>query len=303
MVHRKSIIKAAIDRLEGLMAIGESRREAKQAVRATGERIWAFSTGRIHSFKTRSVYQEHILRFINWSRDSYQIKRLEALDARADELACQYLNGQIHARKSPYTLQVERSALRLFFGNRSLAQSVVLPRRARVQIMRSRGPARHDQHFQPANWEPLLNFLQATGLRRNELRLLCVRDIVERDTDADYFGQTTVKVINGKGGKSRTVPVLPGHEHDVLAIRAGRVDEEHVFPRIPKHLDVHNYRRVYAHALYLSYLESTSPLRQANLPPATGLLRRIEYDADAAQRVSWALGDNRVDVVLRHYLR
>jgi hypothetical protein len=66
MVHRKSIIKAAIDRLEGLMAIGESRREAKQAVRASGERIWAFSTGRIHSFKTRSVYQEHILRFINF---------------------------------------------------------------------------------------------------------------------------------------------------------------------------------------------------------------------------------------------
>ena len=106
MVHRKSIIKAAIDRLEGLMAIGESRREAKQAVRASGERIWAFSTGRIHSFKTRSVYQEHILRFINWCRDNYQIKHLEELDAQADELACQYLNGQIYASKSPYTLQV-----------------------------------------------------------------------------------------------------------------------------------------------------------------------------------------------------
>jgi hypothetical protein len=59
-----------------------------------------------------------------------------------------------------------------------------------------------------------------------------------------------VKVINGKGGKSRTVPVLSGHEQDVLAMRAGRVDEELVFPRIPKHLDVHSYRRAYAQALY-----------------------------------------------------
>src|SRR5215469_2292441 len=105
MVHRKSIIKAAIDRLEGLMAIGESRREAKQAVRASGERVWAFSTGRIHSFKTRSVYQEQILRFINWCRENYQIRGMEELDARADELASQYLTEQMQANKSPYTLQ------------------------------------------------------------------------------------------------------------------------------------------------------------------------------------------------------
>jgi integrase len=238
--HRKSIIKAAIDRLEDLMAIGESRREAKQARRASGERVWAFSTGKIHSFKTRSVYQEKILRFINWCRETQQMKHLEDLDARADELACQYLTERIQAGKSPYTLQVERSALRLFFGDRSLAASVILPRRARARIKRSRGPVSHDRHFQPANWEPLLKFLCATGLRRNELRLLCVRDIVERDTDPDYFGQTTVKVVNGKGGKSRTVSVLAGHEQDVLVMRTGRAEEEPVFPRIPRHLDVHS---------------------------------------------------------------
>ncbi len=192
------------------MAIGESRREAKQAIRASGERVWAFSTGKIHSFKTRSVYQEQILRFINWCREIYQVRSLLELDVRADELACQYLTEQIQANKSPYTLQLERSALRLFFANRSLAQSVMMPRRARTRIIRSRGPAMHDRHFQPANWERLLNFLRATGLPRNELRLLRVRDIVEWDTDPDYSGQTTVKVINGKGGKSRAVPVLAG---------------------------------------------------------------------------------------------
>ena len=294
---RKSIIRAAIDRLDGLMAIGESRREAKRARRAAGERVWAFSTGKIHSFKTRSVYQEHILRFINWCRDTHQIRRLENLDTRADELACQYLTEQIQAHKSPYTLQVERSAFRLFFGNRCLAQSVTLPRRTRTHIMRSRGPVRHDRHFQPANWEPLLNFLRATGLRRNELRLLRIRDIIERDTDPDYFGQTTVKVVNGKGGKSRTVPVLAGHEQDVLATRTEHAQEESVFSRIPRHLDVHSYRRTYAQALYLSYAPGW------RLPPSEGRLKPGDYNAEAVQRVSKALGHNRKDVILRHYLR
>ncbi len=279
------------------MAIGESRREAKQAMRASGEHIWTFSTEKIHSFKTRSVYQEHILRFINWSRNIHQTKRLEYLDEHADTLVCQYLIDQIQANKSPYTLQVERSALRLFFNNRFLAQSVILPRRARAGIRRSRGPAKHDQHFQPANWLPLLNFLQATGLRRNELRLLRIRDIIERDTTSEYFGQVTIKVINGKGGKPRTVPILAGHEQDVLVMREGRTDEEIVFKRIPKHLDVHSYRRAYAQALYLSY----APER--TLPSVEGRLKQSDYNAEAVQAVSRALGHNRKDVVLRHYLR
>jgi integrase len=280
MSHRRSIIKVAIDRLEDRMAIGESRREAKQAMRASGEHAWAFSTEKIHSFKTRSVYQEHVLRFINWRHDIHQVKHLDNLDEQAESLVCRYLNEQIYANKSPYTLQVERSALRLFFNNRFLAQSVILPRRTRTGIHRSRGPAKHDQHFQPANWQPLLKFLQATGLRRNELRLLHIRDIIEKDTEPEYLGQVTIKVINGNGGKPRTVPVLAGHEHEVLLLREGRSEEELVFPRIPKHLDVHSYRRAYAQALYLSYAPGWI------LPSTEGRLKQSDYNAEAVEAVS-----------------
>jgi len=298
MSHQKSLIKAAMYRLDGLMAIGESRRDAKRAMReASDEPLWTISTGKIHSFKTRSVYQEQVLRFLNWCRDVYQIKCLEDADARADELVCQYLTNEIQAGKSPYTLQVERSALRLFFGNRLLSQSVTLPQRKRTSITRSRGPVSHDRHFQPANWEPLLRFLQATGLRRNEVRLLRVRDIIEHEQDLEYFGQVTVRVVNGKGGKARTVPVLPGHEQDVLTVRGERAAEELVFPRIPKHLDVHSYRRTYAQALYLLYAPGWT------LPPTAGRLPSGDYDAEAVQAVSRALGHNRQDVILQHYLR
>lgn len=295
--HRKSMIKEIIDRLDEKMAIGQSRREAKQATRASGEHIWTYSTEHIHSFKTRSIYQGHLVRFARWVRSTYQIKCLAELEARTPELASAYVQQRMMEGKSPYTLQAERASLRLLFGDRTLAQNVKLPRRARMNITRSRQPVAHDRHIQLAHWQPLIRFLEATGLRRNEIRLLHVGDIVTSDTHPDYFGQTTVKVRNGKGGKSRTVPVLAGHEQDVLVMRAGRADEELVFPRIPKHLDVHSYRRAYAQSLYLSFAPGWT------LPQQEGRLRPNEYHAEAVMAVSKALGHNRMDVVIRHYIR
>jgi integrase len=290
--HQKSIIRQALDRLDGRMAIGESRREAKQDLRAAGEHIWAFSTGKMHSYKTRTTYQEHILRFVNWSREIYQGKSLDQLDARSNELTSTYLQQEIAAHKSPYTLQVERSALRLFFADRALASELTFPRRARALITRSRGPVAHDRHFQPANWQPLINFERACGLRRSELARLLVGDVYYTP-----LGQLVVHVLNGKGGKEREAPALPGHEQDLLALTSERKTDERVFDHIPKHMDVHSYRREYAQALYLYHAGGSE------LPPTTGRLRHSDYDLAAVQRVSWALGHNRLDVVLRHYLR
>ncbi len=65
MPKRKGIIYATIERLNGLMALKESRYEAKKALRASGEHVWSFSTGKIHSLTTRGVYQQHILKFVS----------------------------------------------------------------------------------------------------------------------------------------------------------------------------------------------------------------------------------------------
>ena len=60
MGSRKSIIREAIERLDSLMAIGESRFQAKQAQRAASpDSGWTVSTGKIHSHTTRKVYQQH----------------------------------------------------------------------------------------------------------------------------------------------------------------------------------------------------------------------------------------------------
>lgn len=210
--HRKSIIRQSLDRLDERMAIGESRRQAKQERRAAGEHFWTFSTGKIHSYKTRTTYQ---------------IKGLEQLDARANELVSIYLQQEIATHKSAYTLQVERSALRLFFADHTLASDITLPRRTRTTITRSRGPAAHDRHFQLANWQPLIKFERACGLRRSELARLTVGDIYPNTQS-----QLVVHVLNGKGGKEREATVLPGNEQDILALTTGRKPEEHVFERV-----------------------------------------------------------------------
>ena len=274
------------------MADGTSRYEAKKTLRASGEHVWAFSTGKIHSFVTRAVYQRHTLHFINWARQVHGVNRLDRLDERADELATAYLGEHIAAGYSPYTIQAERAALRMFFHSRDLAQTIPLPPRLRENITRSRGPAKHDQHFQQEHWRGLIDFLGACGLRRSE-----VRDLLVREVYTNAGGNLVVAVRNGKGGRWREAIVIPGKEQDVLAVTANRPPDAHVFEHLPKHMDIHQYRRQYAQALYLYY----APGRE--LPPAQGRLKPSQYDREAAQRVSWSLGHNRIDVVMRHYLR
>ncbi|GLV54397.1 hypothetical protein KDH_12440 [Dictyobacter sp. S3.2.2.5] len=297
MGNRKGIIYEANERLDALMheGLNTSRYAAKKARREAGESLWAFSDGVIRSHGTRNTYQQHVMAFIQWARSNYEVRRLEVLDRRADELATEYLNEHLDAGKSPDTLQTERSALRLFFRIRLLAECVCIPERKRENITRSRKTTIREQQFQPANWAPLIAFIQATGLRANELRQLQVEDIL-------VYGPTTggpeitIKKGHAKGGRPRQVPVLPGHETDVLPLLDGRNPQDLVFPRIPSRLHPQKYRRAYAQAYYRH-------LSGRELPPTHRRLRRSDYDEEAVLRVSRALGHNRKDVVLRNYLR
>ncbi len=293
MGNRKGMIYAALERFDGLMAIGESRHAAKIATRAaSGTNAWTVSTGKIHSHTTRKVYQQHTFAFLNWARTVHRITRLEQVDERVDELATLYLTDHLACGRSAYTVQTERAALRMFFGKRDLAADIAIPACTRTSIRRSRGSVPSDRHFQPAHWQAHLAFVYATGLRRSELRDLRVRDVFRGDE-----GTLFVHVKNGKGGRPREVPVLAEHEPDVLVVIQGRLPEEKVFASLPKHMNVHRSRRASAQARYLHHAPGKS------LPSTDGALKRSEIDREAVQHVSHALGHNRQDVVLRHYIR
>src|SRR4051812_18055994 len=119
----------ALQRLDALMAIGEKRREAKAQAAARGEPTFPFSDGRIHSYHTRETYQDVVMRFLKWCRAHFGLNRLADIDVCADELVCAYLEERIAQKYSPWTLATERSALRLFFGQRELAAEILFPAR------------------------------------------------------------------------------------------------------------------------------------------------------------------------------
>lgn len=183
MSKHPSLIHAAIERLDAKMAIGESRhalkQEARELARATGAPApWSVTDGRIHSHRTRADYQAHVLRFLNWVRQREGLRTLDRVDACADELASAYLRERLTLGKSPYTLQAERAALRLFFGQRDLAATVAFPPRTRAGITQNRGDALIGvKGFAPAHWAAASAFLAATGLRRSEALHVRVRDV------------------------------------------------------------------------------------------------------------------------------
>jgi hypothetical protein len=293
MGARRSIIRQVLDRFDALMATGESRHAAKLTARAAGDQRRSVSDGRIHAFGTRKTYQAAVLRLVTERRrQNPPLRTLEELDAQAETLVARYLTARVAEGKSAWTLKMERSAFRLFFGRPELAADVPLPTRRRADITRSRRPAARDQDFAPDHWRDLLTFLDATGLRRSEAQHIHVRDVCQ-----DAPGNWQIYVI-GKGGKRRLVPTLPAGTETLTRLVAGRRPDERLFPRIPTHLDVHASRRQFAQATYVqaSGGQPLPPSSPARLAPGA-------VDADAARHTSQALGHNRVDVTTTHYLR
>ena len=283
---------AALQRLNALMADHHKRSEAKDEARARGESLFAFSDGKIHAFESRNNYQKIVMRFVDWCREQYNVRDLAHIDEQADELASLYLLERIEKQYSAWTLQTERSALRLFFQDRTLTDSVELPKRRREEIKRSRRPAKRDQHINLENYQHVIDFCLACGLRREEVRDLYVREVYHRPSD----GQLVVFVRHGKGGKSREVPVFPGREEAVLSQVTGRDPHAHVFARLSTLLDIHSYRRQFAQELY-------EHLSGQPLPPQEGRLQSAELDHHAALEVSRCLGHNRLDIIFGHYIR
>ena len=282
----------AVQRLNALMAPGKKRSVAKAEAQQRGESLFAFTDQRVHAFETRTNYQKIVMRFINWCRYEQNTRDLARIDECADELASLYLSERIEAGYSAWTLQTERSALRMFFQKRDLAQEVELPRRRRENITRSRYPAERDSHFQPEHWQQVINFCLACGLRREELRDLRVRDVYLRADD----GHLMIHVAKGKGGRRRDVPVFPGREQAVLSVVEGRNPDAHVFERLHSSLDIHSYRRQFAQDLY-------EHLSGRPLPPPQGRLHPADLDKEAALYVSRCLGHHRLDIISAHYVR
>lgn len=83
----------------------------------------------------------------------------------------------------------------------------------------------------------------------------------------------------------------------MLRLTAGLAPDDRLFPKkVDSRLNPQAQRRQYAQDFY-------QLLSHRELPPADRPLKSSDYDPDAVQEVSQYLGHNRIDVVLRAYLR
>ncbi|SDB05044.1 Phage integrase family protein [Ruminococcaceae bacterium FB2012] len=268
-----------------LLAIGESRREAKAESEDNKSPL-------IHSWSTYNNYVKICIAFGNWVKEIFHIK--EVADMKPYVSA--YLKYRSDCGLSAWTVRLDAAALAKLYGCTSDGFGVDLPERKRSDVKRSRGEVKK---FSEENHTDIVTFCKATGVRIHELKALTKEDVF---TDED---KVFVLVKCGKGGKSRIVPVLVGHEDDVLKVAEHCTDDKELLFKkkdIPARLPSHKYRAMYAKAQYQSL---TRPLDE--IPPKERYICRkdkagVVYDKKAMEKVSKMLGHNRISVIAESYL-
>ena len=239
--YHKDLHQQAYDRLTGMQAFGESK---KQAVADGTEK------DKIFSFNTYKAYWKHTKYFIKYIKEQHP-------ECTTLKSARKYVNEWLQARTdqglSAWTIQLEAKAMGKLYGISPDDETYFKPpKRNREDIKRSRGVRVRDKHFSKTNNDELIRFCKGTGLRRKELQELRGKDLVTREqieaeisrlesrppaelTPADtkrlemlqdarlfpegYF----THVRNGKGGRERLSPIIgPDDRADTEYTRRGK---------------------------------------------------------------------------------
>jgi len=286
--RRPSLARQCQMALESLLAIGQSKHEAKQR----GEAQWG-----IYSWGAFRRYLSYCCRFLNWCGQRFGLKWLRDLRVEMGEAYLAHLRDD--EKKAPATLKATRSALRKLergvlkrFGVpvKIVPKDFDLPKR-RISCRRRAGAYTADElrrllaEFQGPEGDALR--VQAhLGLRVSEVVRLRTRDV-------DLSGW--VVAVRGKGGLVRYVSV-PKEAQPLLArLVQGRAADDKLFPLVKPPalhrelmracrllgipmMGTHALRRAYAQRLYAAL--TTAGLR----------------DREARAEVAFRLGHRRVGV-------
>ena len=281
MSKRKSIKYQVRGKLSKRLAIGKKRHHYKDR---RGRSPY------IHSWGTYNAYVKHCVLFGLWVRQHFGIGDVDNMGVFVEA----YLQWRIEQELSAWTIALDAAAIAKLYDCSIDDFDVDLPQRHRADVKRSRGEV---SDFDENKHHDTVEFCRATGLRRHELAALKKADI-----SADG---RTVFVRRGKGGKSRTVPVLAGHGKDVIKVAEHcQSDEDKVFSKsdLPVRMPIHKYRANYVKEQYQRLARPIS-----DIPKKERYICRRDkagtiYDKQAMKEVSKMLGHNRVDVIAYSYL-
>ena len=331
--YYKDLHQQAYDRLNGMQAFGESKKEAV----ANGT-----DRGKIFSFNTYQTYWKHTKYFLKYIKEVHP-------ECTTLKSAKKYVNEWLQLRTdqglSAWTIQTEAKALSKLYGIQPDDEGYFKPpKRNREDIKRSRGDRVRDRHFSEENNDELVKFCKGTGLRRSELMELRGKDLVTRaqiedeiarlnalpagersaaadkrlemlqDTrlfDEEYF----THVRNGKGGRERLSPIIGRFAGQIIGRIRETPAEEKVWQYVNTNADIHGYRAEYATTIYKAHARPIQDIQYDRVHRGTG--RRYKSDVytcrkdEAGKKLdkaamlvcSKALGHNRISVVADNYIR
>ena len=331
--YYKDLHQQAYDRLNGMQAFGESKKEAV----ANGT-----DRGKIFSFNTYQTYWKHTKYFLKYIKEVHP-------ECTTLKSAKKYVNEWLQLRTdqglSAWTIQTEAKALSKLYGIQPDDDGYFKPpKRNREDIKRSRGDRVRDRHFSEENNNELVKFCKGTGLRRSELMELRGKDLVTRaqiedeiarlnalpagersaaadkrlemlqDTrlfDEEYF----THVRNGKGGRERLSPIIGRFAGQIIGRIRETPAEEKVWQYVNTNADIHGYRAEYATAIYKTHARPIQDIPYDRVHRGTGRRYQSEVytcrkdeagkklDKAAMLVCSKALGHNRISVVADNYIR
>lgn len=259
---------------------------------------------KIYSYQTYKNYMRDGCAFLNYVRSVHkETKTLE--DAR--QFVPEYLKHRIGSGLSAWTVRSDAAALAKIYQCSANDFGVTLPSRIRSEITKNRTHS-WSGHFNPERYKDQVDFCQATGLRRTELRKLDPQQVEQRDNGVWLLG------VKGKGGRIRDVPCDPLYSKRVLEIAqaAHEAGRERVFDSLHKYLPAHEIRAEFAQRFYDRIARDTSQLDRNNRFRMQNGRERSEvyearcdragkiYDARALEEVSHALGHGRIDVMMSY---
>lgn len=331
--YYKDLHQQAYDRLQSMMAVGQS----KKAAMATGA-----GQEKIFSFNTYKTYWKHTKYFLAYVKEKHpECTSLKS----ARKYVGEWLQVRTDQGLSAWTVQAEAKALGKLYGITPEDKDYFKPpKRNREDIKRSRGDKVRDRHFSKLNNDELIKFCGGTGLRRSELKELRGKDLATRaqieaeisrieaipesqrtpgDTSRLGMLQDTrmfqeeyfTHVRNGKGGRERYSPIVGKNAEQIIARIRDTPPEEKVWQHIHQSADIHGYRAEYATAIYKAHARAIKDIPYDRVNRGTGkryqsqvyTCRKDEagkkLDKAAMLVCSKALGHNRIEVVANNYIR
>ncbi|MCH5191867.1 MAG: hypothetical protein J1F23_06840 [Oscillospiraceae bacterium] len=291
--------------------MGESRHNAKIELKEKMGEDYRFgmSVDTIHSYKTFDIYTEHCNRFVEWCINEKGVNKYSSLN-NIKQYAKEYLQAREEKGLSLYTLKSEKSALGKLYGE-TIDYKFQKPRTTK-EITRSRNEVKNDKHFSVEKNQDLVDICRATGGRREDIEKL-TKDCFFTDKN----GQMWVRFEQSKGGRDRIAPVLPEYQARVQMILETREPNTPLFSNIHGAADIHSFRREYAQELYKAVCNNDtlkekilSEYPARNEPNIKGDTyhshdkeNQFKGDRDNIYIVSEALGHNRLEVSVNHYLK